>query len=98
MDRDVGEWNANELALTSITIDNSRLIVMLLLLCHSKSSLVRLLYRFYESKTGDILIGGQKIRDVDLDSLRKSIAIVPQVSENSPAAVFYGLRDIYIAL
>lgn len=45
-----------------------------------KSSLVRLLYRFYETNSGDISIGGQKIKDVDLDSLRRSIAIVPQVS------------------
>ncbi|XP_037906065.1 ATP-binding cassette sub-family B member 7, mitochondrial isoform X2 [Hermetia illucens] len=45
-----------------------------------KSSMVRLLYRFFEPNTGVIKIGGQNIRDVDLDSLRKSIAIVPQDS------------------
>jgi ATP-binding cassette, subfamily B (MDR/TAP), member 7 len=42
--------------------------------------MVRLLYRFYEPCSGDILIGGQSIKDVDLDSLRKAIAIVPQDS------------------
>ncbi|XP_055686386.1 iron-sulfur clusters transporter ABCB7, mitochondrial isoform X2 [Lutzomyia longipalpis] len=45
-----------------------------------KSSMVRLLFRFFEPTSGDILIGGQNIRDVDLNSLRKAIAIVPQDS------------------
>ena len=45
-----------------------------------KSTLIRLLYRFYEPKTGTIRIGGQNINDVDLESLRKTIAIVPQDS------------------
>ncbi|XP_057670426.1 iron-sulfur clusters transporter ABCB7, mitochondrial isoform X2 [Diorhabda carinulata] len=45
-----------------------------------KSTLVRLLYRFYEPSKGRILIGNQDIRDVDLESLRRSIAIVPQDS------------------
>ncbi|XP_058833513.1 iron-sulfur clusters transporter ABCB7, mitochondrial isoform X1 [Topomyia yanbarensis] len=45
-----------------------------------KSSMVRLLYRFFEPNSGQILINGQDIREVDLLSLRKSIAIVPQDS------------------
>ncbi|KAJ8958825.1 hypothetical protein NQ318_019587 [Aromia moschata] len=43
-----------------------------------KSTLVRLLYRFYEPTRGRILIGDQDIRDVDLESLRRAISIVPQ--------------------
>ncbi|XP_055300111.1 iron-sulfur clusters transporter ABCB7, mitochondrial [Sitodiplosis mosellana] len=43
-----------------------------------KSSMVRLLYRFFEPISGTISIGNQQITDVDLDSLRKAIAIVPQ--------------------
>lgn len=43
-----------------------------------KSTLVRLLFRFYEPTSGDIFIGGQNIKDVNLDSLRKNIGIVPQ--------------------
>lgn len=45
-----------------------------------KSSMVRLLFRFFEPQSGQILIGGQNINDVDIDSLRRNIAIVPQVS------------------
>jgi ATP-binding cassette subfamily B (MDR/TAP) protein 7 len=39
-----------------------------------------LLYRFYEPDSGSILIGGRNINDVELESLRKNIAIVPQDS------------------
>lgn len=43
-----------------------------------KSTLSRLLYRFYDITGGKILIDGQDIRTVTLDSLRRAIAIVPQ--------------------
>ncbi|XP_046960162.1 uncharacterized protein LOC124530194 isoform X3 [Vanessa cardui] len=43
-----------------------------------KSTMVRLLFRFFEPQSGYIKIGGQDIKDVDLASLRKAIAIVPQ--------------------
>lgn len=45
-----------------------------------KSTIVRLLYRFYDPTSGRVLINGQDIRDVEIDSLRKQIAIVPQDS------------------
>lgn len=43
-----------------------------------KSTIFRLLFRFYEPQSGRILIDGQDIRDISLESLRKSIGIVPQ--------------------
>ncbi|WP_289076852.1 ABC transporter ATP-binding protein/permease [uncultured Pseudoalteromonas sp.] len=43
-----------------------------------KSSLARLLYRFYDISAGSITIDNQAIDSVTLDSLRKAIAIVPQ--------------------
>lgn len=45
-----------------------------------KSTIVRLLFRFFEPNTGSIIIGKHNIRDVDLESLRKAISIVPQDS------------------
>lgn len=45
-----------------------------------KSSMVRLLFRFFEPNSGKVLIGGQDISAVDLESLRKVIAVVPQDS------------------
>lgn len=44
-----------------------------------KSSMVRLLFRFFEPNAGKIFINGQDISEVDLDSLRHAIAVVPQV-------------------
>lgn len=43
-----------------------------------KSTIVRLLYRFYDPVSGQVLINGQDIRDVDVDNLRKQMAVVPQ--------------------
>ncbi|XP_060517446.1 iron-sulfur clusters transporter ABCB7, mitochondrial isoform X3 [Cylas formicarius] len=57
-----------------------------------KTTLVRLLYRFYEPTRGRILIGGQDIRDVNLESLRKSISIVPQDSVLFHDTIKYNLH------
>ena len=43
-----------------------------------KSTLARLLYRFYDIGSGRITIDGQDIRAVTQDSLRAAIGIVPQ--------------------
>lgn len=43
-----------------------------------KTTLVNLLMRFYDPTSGEILIDGQNIRDVSQDSLRRSIAFIPQ--------------------
>lgn len=43
-----------------------------------KSTIVRLLYRFYDPQAGRILINGQDIRHVDIDSMRKAVGVVPQ--------------------
>jgi ATP-binding cassette subfamily B (MDR/TAP) protein 7 len=43
-----------------------------------KSTIVRLLYRFYDPIEGRILINNQDIKDVSLDSLRNVMGIVPQ--------------------
>jgi ATP-binding cassette subfamily B protein len=43
-----------------------------------KSTINRLLFRFYDVTAGRILIDGQDIRDVTQDSLRQAIGVVPQ--------------------
>lgn len=45
-----------------------------------KSTVFRLLFRFYDVGSGSITIDGQDLRDVKLNSLRRNIGIVPQVS------------------
>lgn len=49
-------------------------------LYNSKSTLVRLLYRFYDPHCGRVLINGTDIRDITLESLRRAVGVVPQVS------------------
>lgn len=43
-----------------------------------KSTILRLLFRYYDAQSGRILLDGQDIRDVSLDSLRRAIGVVPQ--------------------
>lgn len=43
-----------------------------------KSTVLKLLYRFYDVKSGSVIIDGQDIRDVTLDSLRDCLGAVPQ--------------------
>ncbi|MCC6717443.1 MAG: ABC transporter ATP-binding protein/permease [Acetobacteraceae bacterium] len=43
-----------------------------------KSTINRLLFRFYDATGGRILIDGQDIRDITQDSLRAAIGVVPQ--------------------
>lgn len=43
-----------------------------------KSTLLRLLFRFYDVQSGKVMIDGQDIRKVSLDSLREAIGVVPQ--------------------
>lgn len=43
-----------------------------------KSTLMSLLLRFYDPTSGKILVDGQDIKKVKLESLRKQIAVVPQ--------------------
>ncbi|MGF1476749.1 MAG: ABCB family ABC transporter ATP-binding protein/permease [Geminicoccaceae bacterium] len=43
-----------------------------------KSTIARLLFRFYDVDSGKITIDGQDLREVTQDSLRRAIGIVPQ--------------------
>ncbi|XP_056129598.1 iron-sulfur clusters transporter ABCB7, mitochondrial isoform X2 [Lampris incognitus] len=57
-----------------------------------KSTIVRLLFRFYEPQQGNIFIAGQNIRDVSLDSLRKAVGVVPQDAVLFHNTIFYNLQ------
>ncbi|KEY73761.1 hypothetical protein S7711_03070 [Stachybotrys chartarum IBT 7711] len=43
-----------------------------------KSTLLRLLFRYYDVQSGRVIIDDQDIRDVQVESLRRSIGVVPQ--------------------
>jgi ATP-binding cassette subfamily B (MDR/TAP) protein 7 len=56
-----------------------------------KSTIIRLLYRFFDPNSGRILVNGQNICDVDLDSLRRSVGIVPQDSVLFHDTIYYNI-------
>ena len=43
-----------------------------------KSTIARLLFRFYDPKDGEIIVNGQNIKDSSLSSVRSQIGVVPQ--------------------
>jgi len=57
-----------------------------------KSTVIRLLYRFFEPSSGNISVGGEDISVVDLHSLRKNIAIVPQDSVLFHNTIHHNIR------
>ncbi len=56
-----------------------------------KSTLARLLYRFYDVSGGRILIDGQDLREVTQDSLRAAIGIVPQDTVLFNDTIYYNI-------
>jgi ABC-type transport system involved in Fe-S cluster assembly fused permease/ATPase subunit len=86
----------------SWAITPNQILVMKLTLSYrtrGKSSLLRLLYRFYEVTSGEILIDGQNIQDVTQRSLRSAIGIVPQdctlwndsIGKHESSLIVYGI-------
>jgi len=57
-----------------------------------KSSLLRLLLRFYDPQEGCVLIGRQDIRNVTQASLRSAIAVVPQDTVLFNDTIKYNIR------
>uniref|UniRef100_A0A8D2L2Z3 Iron-sulfur clusters transporter ABCB7, mitochondrial n=1 Tax=Varanus komodoensis TaxID=61221 RepID=A0A8D2L2Z3_VARKO len=56
-----------------------------------KSTIVRLLFRFFEPQKGDIYVSGQNIQSISLESLRKAIGVVPQDAVLFHNTIFYNL-------
>ncbi|KAK6199828.1 hypothetical protein LQW54_009810 [Pestalotiopsis sp. IQ-011] len=57
-----------------------------------KSTLFRLLYRYFNSTGGVIRIDGQDIKDVTIDSVRRHIGVVPQDTVLFNDTLMYNLR------
>jgi ATP-binding cassette subfamily B protein len=56
-----------------------------------KSTIARLLFRFYDVATGCISIDGQDLRDVSQDSLRRAIGVVPQDTVLFNDTIYYNI-------
>ncbi|KAH9310485.1 hypothetical protein KI387_025520, partial [Taxus chinensis] len=57
-----------------------------------KSTILRLLYRFYDAQSGVIKIDGQDIREVTLQSLRTSLGVVPQDTVLFNDTIFHNIH------
>ncbi|KAA8492609.1 ABC transporter B family member 25 [Porphyridium purpureum] len=57
-----------------------------------KSSIMRLLFRFYSPQEGSILIDGQDISQVEVQSLRKCMGVIPQDTVLFNGTVMYNIR------
>ncbi|RYO99605.1 hypothetical protein DL764_006775 [Monosporascus ibericus] len=57
-----------------------------------KSTLFRLMYRYYNCQEGHIRIDGQDVKDVTIDSVRRFIGVVPQDTILFNDTLMYNLR------
>ena len=57
-----------------------------------KSTIARLLFRFYDPQQGEIYIDKQKISDVTLNSLHQNIGVVPQDTVLFNDTILYNLK------
>ncbi|KAH9817556.1 P-loop containing nucleoside triphosphate hydrolase protein [Melampsora americana] len=57
-----------------------------------KSTVFRLCFRFYDVQEGRILIDGQDIREVNLNSLRSHIGVVPQDTSLFHSDILHNIR------
>ncbi|KAL1637342.1 Iron-sulfur clusters transporter atm1, mitochondrial [Diplodia intermedia] len=57
-----------------------------------KSTILRLLFRSYDVQAGRITVDGQDLRDVQLDSLRRAIGVVPQDTPLFNASIMHNIR------
>ncbi len=57
-----------------------------------KSTISRLIFRFYDVSSGNILVNGKDIRDITQISLRKNIGIVPQDTVLFNDTISYNLK------
>nr|CAG4643794.1 EOG090X02PU [Lepidurus arcticus] len=56
-----------------------------------KSTIVRLLYRFFDPDNGSVSIGGRDVRSLDIDSVRQHISVVPQDTTLFNNTIYYNL-------
>lgn len=58
----------------------------------SKSSLVNLISRLYDTDTGSVIVGGHDVREYDMDTLRNKVAVVLQQNVLFSGIILENLR------
>ena len=84
----------------NLTIEKGKTVAFVGATGAGKSTIVNLLGRFYEYQKGDIFIGNTNVQDIQLDVLRKNIAIVLQDVFLFSDSIYHNitLRDPSISL
>lgn len=57
-----------------------------------KSTVFRLMFRYYNCKSGSIEIDGHDVKDVTIDSVRRAIGVVPQETILFNESIMYNLK------
>lgn len=57
-----------------------------------KSTIMRLIFRYYNPESGTIQIDGKDVQDITIDSLRRFIGVVPQDCNMFNESIMYNLR------
>ncbi len=85
--------NAPVLKDVSFKIEGGQTLALVGATGSGKSSLLRLLFRFYDPTSGVIKIDGQAVGDVTQKSLRAAMAVVPQDTVLFNDTILYNLRS-----
>lgn len=80
--------NKNSLTDVSFKIEKGETVALVGVNGAGKSTIVKLLLRFYDVTEGEILYNGKNIKEYDLDSLRNSYGAVFQDYKNFAVSVF----------
>ena len=75
-----GRSEANALSGISLTVEPGETVALVGQTGAGKSTLVKLIARFYDATSGQVLVDGTDVRDYDLASYRHQLGVVPQES------------------
>ena len=84
MDFSYTNTDANALNGINLTIEPGETVALVGQTGAGKSTLVKLIARFYDVTDGVVLVDGTDVRDYDLASYRHRLGVVPQESTCSP--------------
>ncbi|CAM6119974.1 unnamed protein product [Calypogeia fissa] len=77
---------------SSFTVEAGKSVAIVGTSGSGKSTILRLLFRFFDCQSGVVKIDGQDVKDVTIESLRKSIAVVPQDTVLFNDTIYYNIH------
>jgi ATP-binding cassette subfamily B protein len=80
LDFSYGGGEANALSGINLTVEPGETVALVGQTGAGKSTLVKLIARFYDATGGQVLVDGTDVRDYDLASYRHQLGVVPQES------------------